>query len=126
MALTLKEVEALHAKMLHKKLYIVFSEPTGKSGDPRKVFPAHIEYQLKIEREGILFAAGPFVDSKGKPQGPGMIVLRAKNMAQAKRVADNDPFHKHGYRKYRIQEWMVNEGAFTLRVKFSDGTFGLD
>ncbi len=126
MALTPQQVEELHAKMLHKQLYIIFSEPTDKGGDRRKVFPKHIAYQLEIEKKGILFAAGPFVDAKGKPQGPGMIVVRAKNMAEAKKIVDADPFHKLGYRKYRIQAWQVNEGGFNLRVKFSDGTFALD
>ena len=126
MAMTPKQVDALHAKMLHKRLYIIFSEPTEKTGDRRKIFPKHIEYQLKIEREGKLFAAGPFVDAKGKPQGPGMIVVRAKNMAAAKRIAEADPFHKQGFRKFRIQAWDVNEGGFNLHVKFSDGTYTLD
>ena len=126
MALTPKQVGELQTKMLHKKLYIIFSEPTEKTGDRRKIFPKHIEYQLKIERAGILFAAGPFVDSKGKSQGPGMIVIRAKNMAEAKRVAEADPFHKQGYRKYRIQAWQVNEGGFNLHVTFSDCSFTLD
>ena len=31
-----------------------------------------------------------------------MIVIRAKNMAEAKRVAEADPFHKQGFRKFRI------------------------
>ena len=126
MALTAKQVEEMHAKMLHKQLYIIFSEPTDKTGDRRKIFPKHIEYQLKIEKAGILFAAGPFVDGKGKPQGPGMIVVRAKNMVDAKKIADADPFHKQGYRKYRIQAWQVNEGGFNVHVKFSDGSFTLD
>jgi len=126
MALTPKQVEELHAKMLHKQLYIIFSEPTEKGGDRRKIFPKHIEYQLKIEREGKLFAAGPFVDAKGKPQGPGMIVVRAKSMAEAKRIADADPFHKQGFRKYRIQAWHINEGGFNLRINFSDGSYTLD
>lgn len=126
MAMTPKQVDALHAKMLHKRLYIIFSEPTEKTGDRRKIFPKHIEYQLKIEREGKLFAAGPFVDAKGKPQGPGMIVVRAKNMAAAKKIAEADPFHKQGFRKFRIQAWDVNEGGFNLHVKFSDGTYTLD
>jgi hypothetical protein len=126
MAMTPKQVDALHAKMLHKRLYIIFSEPTEKTGDRRKIFPKHIEYQLKIEREGKLFAAGPFVDAKGKPQGPGMIVVRAKNMAAAKKIAEADPFHKQGFRKFRIQAWDVNEGGFNLHVKFSDGSYTLD
>ena len=126
MALTPKQVDDLHGKMLHKRLYIIFSEPTEKTGDRRKIFPKHIAYQLKIEREGKLFAAGPFVDAKGKPQGPGMIVVRAKNMAEAKRIAEADPFHKQGFRKFRIQAWEINEGGFNVHVKFSDGTFTLD
>ena len=126
MALTPKQVDEMHAKMLHKTLYIIFSEPTEKTGDRRKIFPKHIEYQLKIEKAGILFAAGPFVDGKGKPQGPGMIVVRAKNMAEAKKIAEADPFHKQGYRKFRIQAWQINEGGFNLSVKFSDGSFTLD
>lgn len=126
MALTPQQVDELHAKMLHKTLYIIFSEPTEKTGDRRKIFPKHIEYQLKIEKAGILFAAGPFVDAKGKAQGPGMIVVRAKNMAEAKKIAEADPFHKQGYRKYRIQAWQINEGGFNLSVKFSDGSFTLD
>ena len=126
MALTAKQVEQMHAKMLHKQLYIIFPEPPDKTGARRKICPKHIEYQLKIEKAGILFAAGPFVDGKGKPQGPGMIVVRAKNMVDAKKIADADPFHKQGYRKYRIQAWQVNEGGFNVHVKFSDGSFTLD
>jgi len=126
MALTAKQVHDLHDKMLHKRLYIIFSEPTDKTGDRAKVFPKHIAYQLEIERKGILFAAGPFVDAKGKPQGPGMIVIRAKSMAEAKRVAEADPFHKLGYRTFRLQAWEVNEGGFNINVKFSTGTYTLE
>ena len=126
MALTPKQVNKLHDKMLHKRLYIIFSEPTEKTGDRRKAFPKHIAYQLEIERKGILFAAGPFVNSKGKPQGPGMIVIRAKSMAEAKRVAEADPFHKLGFRKFRIQAWEINEGGFNIKVKFSNGNYTID
>jgi uncharacterized protein len=126
MALSAEQVQEMHGKMLHKQLYIIFSEPTEKTGDRREIFPKHIEYQLKIEKAGILFAAGPFVDAKGKPQGPGMIVVRARNMAEAKKIAEADPFHKQGYRKFRIQAWQINEGGFNLHVKFSDGSYRLD
>jgi uncharacterized protein YciI len=126
MTLSPKQVKAAHAKMLHKRLYVIFSDPTGKGGDRQKIFPKHIAYQLEIERKGILFAAGPFVDGKGKSTGSGMIIIRAKSLAAAKRIADNDPFHKQGIRSYRIQPWEANEGGFNVRVKFSDGSFVLD
>jgi uncharacterized protein YciI len=126
MALTAKQVAVLQQKMLHKRLYVIFTEPTEKAGQRRKVFPKHIAYQLELERKGILFAAGPIVDEKGQSQGPGMIVIRARNIKVAKRIADNDPFHKLGYRKYTIRGWMVNEGGFNLRINFADGSFALD
>ena len=126
MVLTPKKVNELHDKMLHKRLYVIFSEPTEKTGDRKKVFPKHIAYQLEIERKRILFAAGPFVNSKGKPQGPGMIVIRAKSMAEAKRIAEADPFHKLGFRKFRIQAWEINEGGFNINIKFSTGTYKIE
>ncbi len=85
-----------------------------------------MEYQLKIKRAGILFAADPFVDSKGKPQGPSMIIIRAKTMSQAKKSASDDPFHKQGFRNFCIQPWVINEGGFNLNITFSDGTFSID
>ncbi len=91
MALTPKQIKALHDKMLHKKLYVIFSDPTEKGGGRRKIFPRHIAYQLELERKGILFAAGPFTDAKGNSTGSGMIVIRAKSMAAARRIASNDP-----------------------------------
>ena len=126
MTLSKKQVQTLQKKMLHKRFFVIFSEPTEKKGNRQKIFPQHIEYQLKLERAGILFAAGPFVNAKGKPQGPGMIIIRAKTMAQAKKIASDDPFHKQGYRSFRIQPWMINEGGFNLNIKFSDGTFLID
>lgn len=126
MALSPKQVTALQEKMLHKKLYVIFSDPTEKGGGRHKIFPQHIAHQLELERKGILFAAGPFTDAKGKPTGSGMIVIRAKSMAAARRIANNDPYHKQGYRSFRIQPWVINEGGFNLKVAFSAGTYALD
>ena len=116
----------MHAQMLHKRLYIIFSEPTHKTGDRKKIFHQHIAYQLELEKQGILFAAGPFIDGKGKPQGPGMIIIRAKSLAAARRIAEADPFHRAGYRTFRLQAWEVNEGGFDIKIKFSSGKFRLD
>ena len=54
-----------------------------------------------------------------------MIVLRAKNLAEARRVAANDPMHKNGARKFRVRPWLINEGSVTVKVNFSNCGGGL-
>jgi uncharacterized protein YciI len=81
---------------------------------------AHIRYQLMLEREGIMFAAGPIYEAEAiKPDGNGLIVIRAETLSDARRIADNDPMHKSGGRTYRLRQWRVNEGSFTVTVPFS-------
>jgi len=81
---------------------------------------AHIRYQLMLEREGIMFAAGPIYDAEAeKPDGNGLIVIRAESIAHARAIADNDPMHISGGRTYRLRQWRVNEGSFTVTVPFS-------
>ena len=73
---------------------------------------AHIRYQLMLEREGIMFAAGPIYEAEAsKPDGNGLIVIRAETLSDARSVADNDPMHKSGGRTYRLRQWRVNEAA---------------
>lgn len=122
-----RDPEAMQQTMLKKRLYIIFTEPVEGAGDRGAVLPEHLEYQMSLEKDGILFAAGPFVDDEtGKPQGPGMIVIRAETSEAAAAIADRDPFHAKGYRTYRVQPWQINEGGFNLRVRFSQGTYTLD
>jgi uncharacterized protein YciI len=113
-------------KHLGKALYIIFSEPIPNSGDRRAIHPQHLARQYELERTGVLFAAGPFVDEDSKPQGPGMIIVRASNEAEAQAIAEADPYHQQGFRRFRIQKWMLNEGSLGLRVNFSNQTFGVD
>jgi uncharacterized protein YciI len=111
---------------LGKQLWVIFSEPTEKAGDRREVFSQHIAHQHDIEDRGILFAAGPFLGPDGNPKGPGMIIIRAKDEAEARAIADSDPFHKLGYRSYRLEHWRMNEGTFNLRINYSNRTYKID
>jgi hypothetical protein len=52
--------------------------------------------------------------------GDGMIVLRAKNLAEARTIAENDPMHKSGARKFRVRPWLINEGSVTVKINFSN------
>lgn len=104
---------------------------TRLSGDPSKMqsyLPAHLDYQIELERKGIMFGAGPLFenDGAGGPPVAGMIIVRADSMDEARAIADADPMHKAGVRTYTIRKWMLNEGALEVSLKFSAQDFELE
>jgi uncharacterized protein YciI len=107
-----------------KVFFIVFTDPVQMSPDEiRPHLEPHKAWVVSLEREGRLFVGGPLLDENYKFAGPGMLVLRAGSLAEAKELADRDPFHEHGIRTYRIVPWQVNEGTLDLKLTLSDGTF---
>jgi uncharacterized protein YciI len=69
----------------------------------------------------VTFAAGPFDDdAETQWSGEGMIIVRAASLAEARTIADADPMHASGVRRYRIRPWLLNEGAVTLTVRYSE------
>ena len=113
--------EDLYAKMLRQTLYVITTTPARGPG-MQDVLPAHLDYQIKMERDGILFGAGPlFSEGETVPYG-GMIIVRAKDEAEARAHADADPFHAAGLRTYKLTRWMLNEGSMNFSVRYSDQT----
>lgn len=104
---------------------------TRLSGDAKKMasyLPKHLEYQLELERKGIMFGAGPLFEhdhSKGPPVA-GMIIIRADSIEQAREIADADPMHEAGVRTYTLRKWILNEGALNVSFKFSAQDFELE
>jgi uncharacterized protein YciI len=86
----------------------------------------HFAYVSELEKRGVLFAAGPFVDEAGASQGGGMFVVRAASAEEAAEIARREPYIRNGYRSFKLQAWRVSEGTFSLRVNFSDGTYNFD
>lgn len=110
--------------MLAKQLYLVATEPTGDLDAIMPVLEAHLEYQIKLEREGHLFAAGPnWTEDEQSWTGSGTVVLRATDMAQARALMEADPMHSSGARTFSIRPWLVDEGRLTIELSYSDGTF---
>lgn len=117
--------DQLTATMLRKELWVITTRPARGPGT-RELLPEHLDYQIRLEREGKLFGAGPiYAEDAEVPEG-GMIVLRAKDLAEARALADADPMHKHGARTYSVQKWLLNEGALTMTVRFSDQSVVID
>jgi uncharacterized protein len=71
-----------------------------------------------------MFAAGPnWTDDEKSWQGDGMVVVRAKSLADAREIAARDPMHKSGARTFTVRPWLVNEGMIVVRLNYSKGTF---
>ena len=111
---------------LGKKLYVVFTEPVEASGDRIAVRAQHLEYQYELERRGVMFAAGPFLDESDQPNGSGLIIYRAASLAEATEIASKDPFHAQGFRTFKIMSWRVSEGTIGIRLNYSTGVYQLD
>ena len=74
---------------LGKKLYVVFTEPIEAAGDRMAARAQHLEYQYKLEREGIMFAAGPILDGNDQPSGSCIIIYRAPSLEAATEIANS-------------------------------------
>jgi hypothetical protein len=113
--------------MLQKQFYVVFSTPTRGIDPVMENLESHLQHQMKIERDGILVAAGPhWTDDEEFWDGEGMFVIRAQSLADAKAIAAADPMHQCGARDFKVRPWLINEGGLTLKLSFSNGKLTLE
>jgi uncharacterized protein YciI len=102
------------------EFFVIFTEPLKDRQAIKNHLQIHLTYQKGLEAKGILVAAGPISDEEGKEwTGKGLIIIRAENLQEARKIADADPMHRDGIRSYRLVPWLMNEGSFTLEVKLS-------
>ena len=109
------KIAELTKGMLRLKLFVIFS--FGKGLDLKPYLADHLGYMIELERQGQLFASGPFGDGT---KGDGMTIIRAANEDEAREVALRDPFVVNGIRTFRIEAWTVMEGSLSVTVNFSD------
>jgi uncharacterized protein len=110
----------LMRKMLRKKLYVLISKPVVPPEQLKPFLLAHLEYMIGLEKRGLVFASGPLADGAGPPTGQGLTVLRANSAAEARALAEGDPFFVNGLRTFELKEWTIMEGTLSLRVNLSD------
>jgi uncharacterized protein YciI len=132
------EIEALRAeraKLMRKQFYVVFMNPVKAMHDPAETHPEvvrdHLAFHRDLEARGILFGAGPFRDkaagdwNASEWDGSGMAIIRAKSRAEAEEIATADPMHKAGLRINEVRPWQMNEGGFSLTIRYMTGAFDL-
>jgi uncharacterized protein YciI len=109
------KIAELTRGMLRLKLFVIFS--FGKGLDLKPYLADHLAYMIELERQGKLFASGPFGDGT---KGDGMTIIRAADAEEAREVALRDPFVVNGIRTFKIDAWTVMEGSLSVTVNFSD------
>lgn len=124
------KVEAIQKSLVREQCWVCWmtnndaAPPLALSKEEMRL--VHHEYLLDLERRGILFAAGPFVDDKGHRHGAGMLLIRAKTRAEAEAIAFAEPYTKAGQRIMTLTPWQRNEGSLNLRLCFADGVLEVD
>jgi len=125
MADVTEKIKQLSQKFLRKELYVIVGTPSAPHSEQMRLLPDHLEYQIKLEKAGVIFAAGPMFNADGT-EGSGLIVIRAASFDAAKAIADGDPWVKAGLRTYTITRWVINEGSYSVRINYSDQTVVID
>jgi uncharacterized protein len=108
--------------LLAKRLYAVLSEPVSGLQPVLDNLEAHVAYQTRLENEGVMFAAGPLSDdAELQWHGDGLFIYRAESRAAAVKLAEADPMHACGARRFTVRPWLLNEGTFSVRLFYSGG-----
>jgi uncharacterized protein YciI len=119
-------VEEMMARMLRKPLWVVMTRPVAPPEQVRRQLKAHLEHQIRLEKAGIMYGAGPATKPGESAPSFGLIIIRAKDEAEARRIADSDPMHSSGVRAYELFAWSLNEGRISVKLNFSDQTFAFE
>ena len=112
----------LIGKMLRKKLYVLISKPVVPPERLKALLASHLDYMIDLEKRGLLFASGPLNEADAPPTGHGLTILPVSDAAEARRIAEAEPFFAQGLRTFELKEWTVMEGTLGVRVNLSDQT----
>jgi hypothetical protein len=108
------------AGMLGLKLWVITTKTVVDREKAAPLLQAHLEYQVRLEKQGVMFGAGPLRNPDGSRADLGLIIIRAASADEARRTADSDPMHQAGARTYTLHEWTLNEGRLTVSIDLSD------
>jgi len=108
------------------EMYVVISTPQKSPDEVKAVLPDHLAYQQQQEQAGRLAFAGPLSDETGtQMEGMGLIVYRAEDFDEARKLAEDDPMHQTGARTFTIRRWLINEGSLQFELKLSGQSVSL-
>lgn len=120
-----EEIGQLVAPLLHRTLFVCISEPAASPEKIMPHIPDHLRHLVAMEKSGVLLASGPFLEA-GQIGLRSMMIIRAKDLAEASQIAHEETLHKLGLRRFTIEEWQLNQGRVSVQIDFSDQKGELD
>ena len=86
--ITKQDVLNASSEMLNKDLYVVFTKPTNGMIPVMENLEDHLKFQVSLEKQGIMFGAGPFwEDNEIDWNGEGMVIIRANSIEHLSMLA---------------------------------------
>ena len=112
-------------RVLARDYWLVLSKPQqGTTADAiNDLVPEHVAWLLGLEEQDVLFVSGPLLSGPDVGPGSGISVLRTDDEAEARRIAEQDPFVKAGLRTFEVYRWRLNEGSVSVRVSLGTGRY---
>lgn len=126
---TKQRLEARRARLMRKQYYIITMRANPAEDPLAALAPKlteHLDFIDDLEARSILFGAGPFRHEDGKWDGSGMAIVRAASIGEAVEIAESEPFHKAGLRTNTVTGWQLNEGSFSVRLRYSAHEFSIE
>ena len=121
---TKQDVLNASSEMLNKDLYVVFTKPKNGMKAVMENLEEHLKFQVSLEKNGVMFGAGPFwEDNEIDWNGEGMVIIRANSLDHARQIAASDPMHQSGARNFTVRPWLLNEGNIQVSLDYSTGKF---
>ena len=118
-------MKELTAKMYGKKFWVAITKAAKSRDEIMKDIEPHLRHQIATEKKGVMFGAGPLTGPGVEPGSLGLIVVRAENEAEARKIFDADPLHASGARTYDLYQWTMNEGRINISIDLSDSSYVL-
>ena len=109
-------LEELQGRMARLLLHVVFMTPTdrfrsGTAEENREISRQHLLYLRHLEETGKLFGVGPLDSGLTQGRLEGMCILLTSSREEAESLAQDDPWHKLGWRVNTVRSWTINEGV---------------
>ena len=89
----------------------MFTKPTNGMIPIMENLEDHLKFQVSLEKQGIMFGAGPFwEDNEIDWNGEGMVIIRANSIDHTKEISqtNSDPMHKLAQEALQSRPWLLD------------------